>query len=229
MLTVCEVPWRNGTIAMQHAGGEMRCQHHGGGPRCRCGCVSRWHVVAKAAATKRDGCMNGDGWRLCCLCAVAAGLKAEHIPASKEACHLFCMLNAAAPAAPPIEHMHLDSMTQAWVGDEVGGLAAPRRCRPDGVQRDEHGRIFRCWLYHGCAWHGYPPDHPQHHEPLRAKGTNGELSSDAYAATMADMACYQANGYEVCYVWSVDFDAFWKVAKQRCRPSAELQSIVYTL
>ena len=206
----------------------MRCWRHGGGRRCRqCGrSCGQWLRMLEREGVESAA---GEARALCARCAVAKGLKAEHVPASKEACRLFCMLNALSPGEPPIEHMHLDVERAHWEGEEVEGLAAPRDCRPDGVQCDGSGRVVRCWFYHGCAWHGYPPHDHRHHLPLAAKGSNAELSSEAYAHTMADMACFTANGLEVRYIWSIDFDMFSKVARRRQRPASELMSIVYSL
>ena len=203
----------------------MRCMRHGGAQRCmRCQQLCHWFAREQRLFGVR---VNGEARRLCIRCAAAAGLRSQWVPASKEACRLFCMLNTLSPSSPPIEHVHLEVQSGVWVGDEVEGLAHARRLRPDGVQRGAQGEVTVCWFYHGCAWHGYPCDHPAHNKLLRAKG--GASGPEAYAITMADMACFQANGLQVRYVWSVEFDLFWKVRVANQRPTVELPSIVHVL
>ena len=164
--------------------------------------------------------------QLCARCAGETGVKPITVHASMEACRFLDMVNSCQSDAT-IEHMHFEALTRCWVGEEVEGLVAPRNFRPDGVQRGADGRVETCWFYHGCAWHGYPPDHPAHHSFLKSCK---QSSVEAYGKTMAAMQCFKARGFQVQYVWSFDFAPFWvSRVEARRRPASELHSIIHTL
>jgi hypothetical protein len=163
--------------------------------------------------------------QLCTRCAEASGAKASRRPnVSMEAAGFFAMLAEVGGAT--VEHERWDVDARCWVGREVEGLVAPWHDRPDGVERNASGRVRRCWFYHGSSVHGYPPHHPLHTSTL---SRTGELASVAWARTLASMQRFVAFGYEVRYVCSYEYDAFWRVRESRRRPREELLSIVHML
>ena len=160
---------------------------------------------------------------LCVRCAEADGSKITRNPhASMEAAHFFQMLAEA--GGDVAEHERWDPQAHTWVGEEVEGLVAPRRDRPDGVVRDAAGDVVRVWFYHGVHVHGYPPSHPKHSSWLKLLKCPAE---EAYAKTMESMERFRAAGYEVRFVWSHEFVPFLR--ERNVRPVRELLSIVHWL
>jgi len=204
------------------------CCLHGGGRRCshcsgvvRRGSQAWWQrqeqltSVAVPLASRE----------LCVACAESDGSKViRRSGASMEAAGFFKMLAEVGGGTP--EHERWDVQTGAWVGKEVDGLVSPWRDRPDGVERDEAGHVKRCWFYHGNHVHGYPPGHPLHGSML---SRTHQLSSVAWAQTVASMQRFVDAGYEVRYVCSYEYEAFWRVAVARRRSPDELMSIVHSM
>ena len=204
---------------------EPLCSLHGGGRRCA-GCLGYAHDGWCRRQERLTGiAVDSSARQLCTRCAEASGAKASRRPnVSMEAAGFFAMLAEVGGAT--VEHERWDVDARCWVGREVEGLVAPWHDRPDGVERNASGRVRRCWFYHGSSVHGYPPHHPLHTSTL---SRTGELASVAWARTLASMQRFVAFGYEVRYVCSYEYDAFWRVRESRRRPREELLSIVHML
>jgi hypothetical protein len=113
-------------------------------------------VKCVSVECKTTGTPHPDGMRRRITCAIADGTVIIVKGASKIACRFFDDLSTKLGIKIP--HLHLDSTSGMWSGSEKKGLVPGRNYRPDGYDTKK----IQVWLYHGNAFHGYPPDHPDH-------------------------------------------------------------------
>ena len=118
--------------------------------------------------------------------------------ASYEACRFFDRYSRALGISLP----HIHYTTNGCVGSEESGLLPGYRYRPDSFVSDPSGATRgSVYLYHGNAWHGYPPDHPRHETWL----PNGVWGPDAFETTLEVQKLYVEYGYRVFVVWAHEF------------------------
>ncbi|CAJ1446756.1 unnamed protein product [Effrenium voratum] len=97
----------------------------------------------------------------------------------------------------PFRH-RFDAATGQWSGEEFTGLVSNRNLQPDAY--DPEARIVVEFL--GNFYHGFPPEHPQHHS---STCVGGRPASEVYAETMARLDVILAEGLQVVYIWEHDF------------------------
>eukprot|EP00966_Prymnesium_polylepis_P037312 866537-Prymnesium_polylepis.3 len=142
----------------------------------------------------------GDSKALCAKHAFEAGTIAAYNPrASKAACAAQDAL--AREGFASYEHEHINPSTLEWEGEEVEGLVAPRKHRPDGVRRDAAGNVVEVFFYHGNWFHGFPPEHELYDTEITMPKGHKVNSKERYEKTMADMKIFKDRGYRVCYLW----------------------------
>ena len=147
----------------------------------------------------------------CTTCAVTKGVVfAATAGVSQSACGALCKLSqelggtAGAAIEKTHDHVYMNANGGTQVlRQEVKGLIAGSKCRPDAVDVD--AKIT--YEFHGRQWHGHSPWQRQvfgDNDPLIGKG-DGTASSVLYKGTMDRMTMFTRNGWTVKYIWDDEY------------------------